>query len=280
MMFANLHLHSVYSDAGFTPEQLVLIGKAMGYGALALTDHETDGGCKEFMEVCAREGIESVIGTEFYGQYGERKMHLTALDFDPANPNLRQLIDERCRLYADWTKICFDACLAGGYFRDISWDYVVALLGEGAWLCEDSILYALRIQKKYSKELETRIHTEVFKSEEMLACKPAYPQAADVIRAVRQAGGVIALAHSVVTQYDYVEKLVDLGLNGIEVNHPSMTPEAITMAEELAERRGLYRCGGTDHTGPMSCVPGKYAYFVENGISEGDFQILKERRLG
>ena len=25
MMFANLHLHSVYSDAGFTPEQLVLI---------------------------------------------------------------------------------------------------------------------------------------------------------------------------------------------------------------------------------------------------------------
>lgn len=280
MMFANLHLHSVYSDAGFTPEQLVLIGKAMGYGALALTDHETDGGCREFMEVCEREGIEAITGTEFYGQYGERKMHLTALDFDPTDPGFRRLIDERCRLYADWTKLCFDACLAGGYFRDISWDYVVALLGEGAWLCEDSVLYALRIQKKYSRELETRIHTEVFKSAEMLALKPAYPQAEDIIRTVRDAGGVIALAHSKVTQYDFVENLVDLGMNGIEVNHPSMEPEAIAMAEALAARRGLYRCGGTDHTGPMSCVPGDYARFVENGISEEDFRILKERRLG
>lgn len=279
MMFANLHLHSIYSDAGFTPEQLVLIGEAMGYGALALTDHETDGGCKEFMEVCRREGIECVTGTEFYAQYGERKMHLTALDFDPTAPAIRQLIDERCRLQAAWTKICFEACLAGGYFRDVSWEYVVELLGEGAWLCEDSVLYALRIQKKYSKELENRIHTEVFKSEEMLALKPAYPQAADVIRAVRQAGGVIALAHSKVTQYDFVEDLVDLGMNGIEVNHPSMTPEAVAMAEELAARRGLYRCGGTDHTGPMSCVPGHHARFVESGITEEEFRILTERRL-
>jgi len=280
MMFANLHLHSVYSDAGFTPEQLALIGKAMGYGALALTDHETDGGCREFAEACRLEGIEPVTGTEFYAACGERKMHLTALDFDPTEPALRQLIDERCRLYADWTKLCFEACLAGGYFRDVSWEYVVELLGEGAWLCEDSVLYALRIQKKYSRELETRIHTEVFKSEEMWALKPAYPQAADVIRAVRQAGGVIALAHSKVTQYDFVEDIVDLGMNGIEVNHPSMTPEAVEMAEELAARRGLYRCGGTDHTGPMSCCPGRNAIFVENGISEEDFRILKERRLG
>ena len=48
MKFANLHLHSTYSDAGFTPTQLVQLGKALGYKALALTDHETDGGNDEF----------------------------------------------------------------------------------------------------------------------------------------------------------------------------------------------------------------------------------------
>lgn len=44
MKYANLHLHSTYSDASLTPEQLVFIGKSLGYYALALTDHETDAG--------------------------------------------------------------------------------------------------------------------------------------------------------------------------------------------------------------------------------------------
>ena len=30
MKYANLHLHSTHSDAGFTPEQLVIIGKSLG----------------------------------------------------------------------------------------------------------------------------------------------------------------------------------------------------------------------------------------------------------
>ena len=30
MKYANLHLHSIYSDAWFTPYQLVVIGKALG----------------------------------------------------------------------------------------------------------------------------------------------------------------------------------------------------------------------------------------------------------
>ena len=91
---------------------------------------------------------------------------------------------------------------------------------------------------------------------------------------------MIALAHSTVTQYDFAENLVDLGMNGIEVNHPSMEPEAIAMAEELAARRGLYRCGGTDHTGPMSGNGGQYAIPVFNGLTEEEFFILKERHLG
>ena len=56
MKYANLHLHSTYSDAQLTPEQLVLIGKSLGYRALALTDHETDGGVKEFAVVAEFHG--------------------------------------------------------------------------------------------------------------------------------------------------------------------------------------------------------------------------------
>ena len=60
MKYANFHMHSTYSDAAFTPEQLVLIGKALGYKALALTDHETDGGWTEFRYAAQKQGIQGL----------------------------------------------------------------------------------------------------------------------------------------------------------------------------------------------------------------------------
>ena len=67
MNFANLHLHFTHSDAMFTPEQLVLLGKSLGYGALALTDNEVDSGVKEFMSIAKSEGLQTLTGVEFYG---------------------------------------------------------------------------------------------------------------------------------------------------------------------------------------------------------------------
>lgn len=272
-MYANLHLHSTFSDAGFTPEQLVLIGKALGYQALALTDHETDGGCTEFQAAAQREGIETVSGAEFYARFGERRMHLTALDFDRTAPSVRNLIDERCRLQAIYAKAAFDKL----DLPDVTWEQVTEFAGAGAWLCYDSLLNLLNACHRLTPELTERIKAVYKQDEAIKALKPAYPEAEAVIRAVRDAGGVIGLAHSVKTQYDYAEKLVDLGMNGIEVSHPNMPPEAIELAEELAQRRGLYRLGGTDHSGPMSCVGGSYAIPAGNGISREDFEKLINR---
>ena len=69
--FANLHFHSTYSDAQFTPEQLVLIGKSIGYHALALTDHDTDGGVRPMMEFAKKEGIDVISGCEFTGVWND-----------------------------------------------------------------------------------------------------------------------------------------------------------------------------------------------------------------
>ena len=66
MKYANLHLHSIYSDGLLTPHQLVIIGKSLGYRALALTDHETDGGVRPFMNSARSEGG---IDTEKYSGF-------------------------------------------------------------------------------------------------------------------------------------------------------------------------------------------------------------------
>ena len=88
--FANLHFHSTYSDAQFTPEQLVLIGKSIGYRALALTDHDTDGGVKPMMEFAKKEGIDVISGCEFTGVWNDE------MDESCAGGTRAQAADHRC----------------------------------------------------------------------------------------------------------------------------------------------------------------------------------------
>ena len=280
MKFANLHLHSTYSDAGFTPQHLVYIGKALGYGALALTDHETDGGCKEFARIAKREEIETVTGAEFYAELDGKKMHLTALDFDQDAPLLRALIKERCDLQAQWLKECFEKGIEREVIKGVTWDDVLDYAGEGRWLCTDTLAEVLRIKKAIPEEGMRYVKENTTKDPEMKAKKAAYPTAERVIKAVRSAGGVIALAHPTEGLINIVGDLVALGLNGIEYDHPGIAPEVLPLCDRAARDYNLYRCGGTDHTGPMSCCGGKHAISAFSGITEEEFAILKERRLG
>ena len=43
--FADLHLHTLFSDGTFTPEELAAHGARCGLAAMALTDHDTVEGC-------------------------------------------------------------------------------------------------------------------------------------------------------------------------------------------------------------------------------------------
>ena len=276
MKYANLHLHSTYSDAQFTPEQLVLIGKSLGYRALALTDHETDGGVRELMRHADREGgIDVLSGIEFYGEYDKVNLHLVALDYDMDAPALRAFVRERVELYTEYTRKCVAFGQQIGTIEGITWDDVLSVCGEGAWVCIDSVLNAYRAKRI---PIPANLRADVFKSPETLTLKPKNPTAEQVIRVIRDAGGIATLAHPN-NQTHYVPALIDMGLNGIEVCHPSMTEETLRLADEAAATYRLYRCGGTDHTGPMSGCGGRHAIPVFNGVTEEEYFTIKERRL-
>ena len=91
------------------------------------------------------------------------------------------------------------------------------------------------------------------------------------------------MAHPSALFTNFIEKLVDMGLNGIESGHPNITldaPERLPLINEAAEKYNLYHCGGTDHTGPMSCCGGALACPTFDGISEEHYFQLKNRTRG
>lgn len=78
----------------------------------------------------------------------------------------------------------------------------------------------------------------------------------EMIEAVHQAGGIVVLAHPLVTEPDVaaltrrVAALVPAGLDGLEIYHPLMGLEQQAFLRELARSNGLVVSGGTDHHGP------------------------------
>src|SRR5712675_1151310 len=87
-MFADLHLHTNFSDGTYTPEELVAHGKRHGLAAMALTDHDTLEGCCLMAAACEREGIEFISGAELTAEIQGHELHLLAYCVDMGNAKL------------------------------------------------------------------------------------------------------------------------------------------------------------------------------------------------
>src|SRR5437879_55639 len=84
-MFADLHLHTNFSDGTYTPEELASHGKRHGLAAMALTDHDTLEGCERMAAACEREGIEFISGAELTAEVNGHELHLLAYYVDLGN---------------------------------------------------------------------------------------------------------------------------------------------------------------------------------------------------
>ena len=82
-MYAELHAHSAFSflDGASLPDELAGAAAELGYGAMALTDHNSVSGSMEFAQAAGALGLRAIHGAEIDLQDGR---HLTLLVEDAA----------------------------------------------------------------------------------------------------------------------------------------------------------------------------------------------------
>ena len=76
MRFADLHLHSHFSDGTYRPEELAAHAQRCGLAAIALTDHDSVEGCPATAQACAAAGVEFIAGTELTAEQDGNELHL------------------------------------------------------------------------------------------------------------------------------------------------------------------------------------------------------------
>jgi len=242
MKFADLHLHTFFSDGTFTPEELVERAHAIGFAAIALTDHDTVEGCARAAAACARADIEFISGTELTAEHADTEVHILAYFVNTQNQALL-------------TRIAGFQSVRQSRIREM----VAALNKLGIPLKAESVFELANckspgrphvaralVKEKLIGNLDEAFERYLKKGRPAWIPKTKM-SALESVELIHQAGGLAVMAHPGLNRTDEViPGLVDAGLDGIEcfhTKHPRATAEHYL---QIARQYGLLVTGGSD----------------------------------
>lgn len=289
-LFANLHTHSTHSDGKYTPEELVKVAKAEGYKALAITDHDTATAYPHLRAACEKEGLDCVFGVEFTAEsplLTRGYFHMVAFGFDPEYPEMKDYLSKLSINETFQTKHCFDRGVAEGKLTGITWDEVLEFNGDISWLCNEHLFRAMKAKGLVTDKDYGKFFKDFFGPRRYEVELPyEFLQVDKLIDLVHRAGGIILLAHPH-CQLHLVDTLLEMGLDGIEVWHPDLTPSEQEEAYRMALEKNIYISGGSDHSGLCGGMydtyenPEECPYFIQPlsaGTTEHYFNEIKNQR--
>ena len=242
---ADLHMHSFCSDGLRTPTQAVEEACEAGLQAISLTDHDTVEGIPEATEAGKRLGMEVIPGTELSAHVREREVHILAYCIDCSDDhfgtNLEKAFESRYqRGVAIVEKL-------NGLGLDVSLDEVLEQ-ANGSPLGRPHIAAAL-VKKGLVADKNEAFNRYIGDRGPAFKAKP-YTSAEDIIALIHHTGGVAVLAHPGASLHEGIlQQLISFGLDGVEVFHPAHQPPQIDFYNQLADRHGLLKSGGSDSHG-------------------------------
>jgi len=245
----DLHTHSSVSDGTETPAELVAAAAAAGLGTVALTDHDSTAGWAEATDAARTAGVGLIPGMELSTRRGWASVHLLGYLFDPADA---ALLAETTRIRTDRMTRAETMVDRIAHDYELEWADVLAITSPGATVGRPHIADALIARghvRDRGEAFATILHWRAGYYEPHYA-----PEPLEGVRLIRAAGGVPVIAHPAVSRdrvipADYLAKLVDAGLFGVEARHRDNSADGVRELLKLADRFGLQLTGSSDYHG-------------------------------
>jgi 3',5'-nucleoside bisphosphate phosphatase len=249
--FADLHLHTLFSDGTYTPEELVQHAARQHLAAIALTDHDTVEGCARTAAACAQVGIEFFPAVELTCELDQAELHLLAYGVDIDHPGLLAAMDQFqqvrqnriremvTRLNQLEVPLQAHTVFALANCRSPGRPHVGRALVAGG--------FCSSVDEAFDRFLKRN--------------RPAWVpkfkiSARDALTLIHQSGGLAVMAHPALNRIDHlIPDLVAMGLDGLECFHTKHNTGTTAHYQTLARHHGLLVTGGSDCHGMAKGKP-------------------------
>jgi len=253
--WADLHLHTRWSDGTLDLGALVRRAQRSGLAAIAVTDHDTIGPDLRSPVSCV-DGVEVICGVEVKAEIAGKRGEILGYFLAPGHPALAELFgwmsEARRRRMEQMVALCQEFFGSPIRFAEVTTG--------AAGSVGRPHLAAVLIQRGLALDYEDAFRRFLTEGAPCYVPLPR-PTSRQVIAAIRAAGGVASLAHPCFLTFpDWEELLAALteeGLAGAEVYYPYESSRQVlradpTTVEAIVRKLGLIPTGGSDDHGPGS----------------------------
>ncbi len=94
MKYADLHVHTFYSDSTFSPEEVIICAKEKALSAIAICDHDSVDGIDPCRELGSKMGLEVIPSIEMTAEKADAEIHLLGYFIDWQAGWLREILRE------------------------------------------------------------------------------------------------------------------------------------------------------------------------------------------
>jgi predicted metal-dependent phosphoesterase TrpH len=246
-IFADLHTHTTASDGVLTPTELVRRAFERGLKALAVTDHDTVAGVSEAARIAAELQMWFCSGIEISAYLRGRERHILGYGMDVGHRGIAEYA-RRARAHRERrAERIVERLLRERRVKKFSMDDVRAE-SKNAVVGRQHIAMAMW---RRGIVRSVRQAFDIYLADEALAEDERWEfPAAEAIALIQEAGGLAVVAHpSRALDGEDFQDLLDAGIDGVELHHPSHDADVCLLYKTLAEQHNLLKTGGSDFHG-------------------------------
>lgn len=240
----DLHTHTNHSDGYYSPIELIQKVKQAGLDIISITDHDNLSAIHEAASVGKDFGVDVIPGLEVSSDIGDREVHILGYFIDPDNHELERYLkffrEERLKR----------AIRIVNKLKTLGFSISIEDVLEQA---KNSAIGRPHIAQAMLERGLISNYYEAFNKYIGNNC-PAYekkvhisPQS--VVKIIGDAGGLSFIAHPGNMPESLIKELIEEGIDGIEVIHPSHNAHQIKFYKGIVNEYFLLESGGSDFHG-------------------------------
>ncbi|MCD6472685.1 PHP domain-containing protein [Candidatus Aerophobetes bacterium] len=239
----DLHIHSIYSDGSFTPEEIVYRAKKLKLKVISITDHDSISGIEEEIEAGKKLKVEIVPGVEMSTDVGNDEIHILGYYIDWKNKIFLTQLKIFQESRAKRNKKLVERLKELG--MPVNYHELKKLAAKGG------VVNRLHIARLMKEKGYVSSIGEAFE-EWLNPGKPAYIKRMkvspfEIIQLILDIGGIPVFAHPYLSKRDdLIADFVKAGLKGIEVYHSAHNAQAEQHYRKIAQKYHLLITGGSD----------------------------------